>query len=184
MRHYEAGYSLLATLLSSAIGMLLCGTAIHFLCITINTYNKVQQKFASQHARLMARHILGADLITAAKEVRSCTVGIDICSHLITPSIQDLILQKKIKTLSDLLILQTNDGTIIYYLRRSILSKPAPNSFALYRDDITNNAIAIAEDLQNFKVQITNFAPEKSKISIEMQFVNNIGIEFSCILRQ
>lgn len=185
MRHnYQDGYSLLSILICNTIGMLLCGTALHFLYLTINTYNKIQKKFTTQNAYLMARHILGVDLITEAKSVNTCIAYRDMCSHLVTPSIQDLISQHKIKEMSDLLIIQTKNDKIIYYLRKSTLRNVTTTSYALYRDDIVHNSIAIAEDVQNFKVNVGNHTPQQRKVRIYLEFNNNKGTEFSCILPQ
>jgi hypothetical protein len=186
--NYQAGYSLLTTLVSSTIGMLLCGTAVHFMYLTINTYNKIQQKFVVQHTSLMARQLLGTDLLTTNSSVSCCKVGLELCSHLITPAIQALIEQGKIKPWSDLLILQTTNSSIIYYLRKSTLQDRASRGhtprFALYRDDIEHNAIAIAEELQNFEVQIATTTAREQQVSIAMRFINNKVTKFTCILPQ
>jgi hypothetical protein len=180
--NYQAGYSLLATLVSSTIGMIACATALHFLYFTVNTYNKVQQKFVAQQNRLMARQLLGSDLLIPNSLATVCKARVDDCKQL-TPSIQGLIEQRQIKPLSDVLVLQTQQDRIVYYLRKSNL-KQQPANYALYRDDIIHNAVAIAENLQNFKVQIASTLAGQQQLGIELTFINNRQMRFTCILQQ
>lgn len=173
----------MATLVSTAIGLITCSCAIQFFHMVIKNNNKIQLNFSHQNTRLMVRHFIGQDLYTITKSIHTCKVGSEICNHLITTSINNLILQQQIKPTSSLLILHTSSDDIVYYLRRSTLNTQLKqNNYALYRDDIAHNALALAENVQNLSVQVINIDQYNYKTIVTILFTNSKTVEIECTM--
>ena len=176
----NAGFTLFSTIISSTLTMLSLSIALHSLFLTINTYNKIQTKFVIQHAILAARQMLATDIYDSIN-ITYCNTNLNTCKNL-PSTILDLIARKQIKPNSDILILQDKSkrNTLLYYLRKSVLST---SHYALYRDEIVHNSIAIAENIEDFKIKIINLDGFKT-ITIDLNFINNHKMDFTCKLSQ
>lgn len=176
----HAGFTLFSTIISSTLTMLSLSIALHSLFLTINTYNKIQKKFAIQQASLVARQMLATDIYDSIN-INYCNANLNTCKNL-PSTILDLITRKQIKPNSDILILQDNAkrNTLLYYLRKSVLST---SHYALYRDEIVHNSVALAEDIEDFKINAMSLDSFKI-ISVGLNFINNHKMDFACKLSQ
>lgn len=166
---YQTAESLLGMLLSTAIGMLLCIAAFHYLMTLCSAYYKLQQRFQDKHAWLVARHFIGTDLYQHAIGATTCAITPDICEEF----------KVAVMPASDVLVLQTATGRILYYARKSVIPDPTLKKYALYRDDLEHKSQAIVEDIKNFTVNIRTINEVNYNVIILTQISNKI-LELTC----
>lgn len=176
-------YILVESLLATILGVIICIGAIHYMFMLLKTYATVQQKFKIQHAKLIARHYIRADLQQFAAGASICNAQQAQCDHLVSPSIQQQIRTKHIKPLSALLVIHSASGDIVYYVRKSVLPTQGNlPKYALYRDDIVHNALALVEEIDNLTVEIRNINLTTYEVTANVFFKQSTPLAIKCLL--
>lgn len=159
--------SILELLLSLAIGILICGYVLHNHILIIKTYYKMHHQFKIQHNKLIARHYIGTDLATSPKAPVTYLSDSSLCRQIL-PHLN----RRQLKVATSILQLTTKQGhLVLYYLRKSIINtRQKEPIYALYRDDSTHNAVAIAENVRDLDIKIFSVTPTKQAIKITLLF--------------
>jgi hypothetical protein len=161
------GHTLISLLISLSMGMIIISCVLHYLFIVLATYHKLQLKFDRQNAQLIARHYLATDL-HSTEHVVICKPHIPECAKFF---------QRNFKADTNILILnQAQD--LSYSLRRSAIpSAQHKNSYALYRDDTQHNAVALIEDLVNFRIAFKRLENNLNAVLINLSFSDTTEME-------
>lgn len=145
--------------------MLICSFCVHFLGVVLRAKVKVQEKFAQQHAKLVANHYIRSDLY-AAQGFSICLVPKSDCKHSLNSTILQLINSGNIKPNTHVLTLHMPHGEVYYYVRKSVVPG---KQYALYRDDSRHNAQALVEELQDLQVEIQTH-PHSFTVKVAVTF--------------
>lgn len=146
----NTAYALIETMIAMLVAICVLQAAISCLQMTLRCYLIMSKTFKLQHNQAIIRHYMQADLHNDGVTIAVCARDGGSCSLAMAQIIQR---HAKAAT-SNILVIVAPNQTVLYYLRKSVLSKPGGKKFALYRDDIVYNAQALVEDLQNFQVDI------------------------------
>lgn len=176
----NAGYSLIENTICTSIAIVISVFCMQYIFFITATQAKIQAKFTTQNAKLITKHFVSIDLHTAMFGVYTCKAIKDSCNNLITLEIAQLIKNKTIKPLSDLLIIHTVQEQIVYYLRRSVVPNTPQNVYALYRDNIKLNAQALVENITDLNVELTQLDATQQTALITIYFSNTTPLEIEC----
>ncbi len=142
--------TILEALISTTIGIILCGCALHYMLMITKIYYQMQLQCQLQTAKLIARHYIGTDLAAMIIPPFSCQVGSKNCAATM-PQIN----MRHLKPLTDVLVLKTTQENVVYYLRKSAIHQDNNNiCYALYRDNIKQNAVALVENISDLQIQL------------------------------
>ncbi len=163
------------------LGIILTSCALNYMFIVIKIFYKLQHQFTQQNARLIARHFIAMDLCINSNSVSICKAGDKHCSILLPTAINSLISQKSIKPESDIFILNSDQKNILYYIRKSAVPQNH-GKYALYRDDVVHNAVALVENIQDLQVNINNLDLNSVRVTTRVIFDYGKNTEVSCII--
>ena len=142
--------TILEPLISTTIGVILCGWALHYMLMITKVYYQMHRQFQLQNAKLIARYYISKDLAAMTIPPTSCQVGSKDCATTIQQ-----INTRHLKPLSDVLLLKTTSENVVYYLRKSAIQQCNHNiCYALYRDNIQQNAVALVENISDLQIQM------------------------------
>lgn len=137
-------YILLEVLIANTLNITIFAISLFFLLIITRVSMQLQQQFKIKHAKAITQYYLRKDLFNN-KSINSCQDPMSCIQY------QNLTGVRSLKPGSDILLITTDNGSIMYYLRTSIVSS---FKYALYRDDNLHNATALVEDILDLKLQI------------------------------
>lgn len=181
-------YSLIEIMISTSISLIIFAATLHYLHITIKSYNKLQHKIDYQNAQLIAYYYLSLDIRNSGYNFKPAAIACkpikNACLGLIPSALINLIDTKSIPFDSDILILNSAQQNVVYYVKPSVIPKQDHmHSYALYRDDFIHNSTALIEGIIKFDVKIDNFRSGQSKVQIKIDFKNNDRLEAIFITR-
>ncbi len=137
---------------------------------TTNLYINVNTKFKLQHDKLVSKYYLQNDIITST-DISFCSITdnqvLGDCDRDFIPN------RNSIKINSHIILLHTQTEIVAYYLKKSVVNK---STYALYRDDLRQNAKALVENVSG--LQLVN---DNMKLTINVAFADNIVLEIKCL---
>lgn len=173
---------LLELMLVTLIGSIICIGTVNFLLHVAKVYLDIQQKFALQNNKLIAKHYIYNDLKAANYGVIIYNADEQYYPPELPAAIVQLNAKKSIKIGSDILIIKQQENTIIYYLRKSIV--PCANKaicYALYRDDSKQQAIALVENILAFTAHIVHLSLDQYLVNVQLELQNHEQMEIKCL---
>lgn len=189
--------TLLAMLLSSVISITMLSTVTYYVLLFTQKSNALQHTFAIQRAQLLAKYYMKLDIRNAGfntpvhnteptlPALSTCSAMHHSCVGKVPTSILRRIQQQDIPADSDLLILNnvaqnlsSEASSILYYIRKSIVSSNKPQ-YALYRDDLAQQAAALVENILAFNAKVIHLHETKA-VHTTIVFAGGKKLEFIC----